>query len=104
MAAQADKKRWERLATLAVALGELIEVAPRMYIHAETEPLLRSKVAEVVNREGGATVSKIREELDSSRKYVVPFMEYLDRVGFTKRVGDQRVLAVRLADQTTIVT
>jgi len=34
----------------------------------------------------------VREELGSSRKYVVPFVEYLDRVGFTKRVGDQRVL------------
>jgi selenocysteine-specific elongation factor len=39
-----------------------------------------------------ASVSEIRQELDSTRKYVVPFMEYLDRIGFTKRDGDRRVL------------
>ena len=39
------------------------------------------------------TEKRHRTMIDSSRKYVVPLVEYLDRSGFTKRVGDQRVLA-----------
>jgi len=89
----ADRKRRERLATLAVALGEIVKVDTKLYVHAETEERLRSTVAALVKQCGGVTVAEVREALDSSRKYVVPFMEYLDRVGFTRRVGDRRVLA-----------
>ncbi len=90
---QADKKRVLRLATLAVAMGELVVIAPKMYLHAEMEAYLRSKVAALVAESGGAAVSEVRVALGSSRKFVVPFLEYLDRVGFTRRDGDRRVLA-----------
>ena len=65
VAAQADKKRREQL---------------------------REKVAGVIAAEGGVSVARVREMLGSTRKFVVPFLEYLDRIGLTKRVGDQRVL------------
>ncbi|MCH7993939.1 MAG: selenocysteine-specific translation elongation factor [Planctomycetes bacterium] len=89
----ADKKRLERLITLAVAMGELVPIDGKIYLHAESERQLRSHVAEQIAREGRVTVASVRESLDSSRKFVVPFLEYLDKVGFTKRVGDYRVLA-----------
>jgi selenocysteine-specific elongation factor len=92
MASKGDKKRWERLATLAVALGELVLIEPKMYLHAETEKRLRTEVAGLIRARGPQTVAEIREMLQSSRKYVVPFVEYLDRIGFTRRVGDRREL------------
>lgn len=88
-----DRKRRERLVTLAVALGELVRIDARLYLATETEEQLRTKVAALVGELGQVTVANVREALDSSRKYVVPFMEYLDRIGFTKRFGDHRVLA-----------
>jgi len=90
---QADRKRLERLATLAVALGELVKVDAKMYLHAEVERRLRAAVTEMVEKTGGVTLSEMREALQSTRKYTVPIMEYLDRAGFTKRDGDKRVLA-----------
>ena len=92
-----ERKRIEKLATLAVALGELVKIDNDIYLHATCAEELRAKVAELVAEHGGATVSQIREALDSSRKYVVPIVEYLDRIGFTKRQGDQRVLAEETA-------
>ena len=89
----ADKKRLERLMTLAVAMGELVPIDGKIYLHAQSERQLRSHVADQIAREGQVTVASIRESLHSSRKFAVPFLEYLDRVGFTKRVGDYRVLA-----------
>ena len=38
------------------------------------------------------TSEEIREVLNTSRKYAVPLVEYLDRVGFTQRLGDKRKL------------
>lgn len=87
-----ERKRVEKLATLAVALGELVKIDNDIYLHAACAEELRTRVAELVAEHGGVTVSQVREGLDSSRKYVVPIVEYLDRIGFTKRVGDQRVL------------
>jgi len=91
--ASADKKRIERLATLAVAMGDLVKIDGKIYLHADTDGQLRKAVADLVRDTEGATVAEIRETLGSSRKFVVPFMEYLDRVGYTRRVGDRRVLA-----------
>ncbi len=92
IASQADRKRWERLATLSVALGDLVQIAPKLYLHADMERQLRYKVAGLIRERSGVTVAEVREALDSSRKYVVPFVEYLDRVGFTRRIEDRRVL------------
>ncbi len=36
--------------------------------------------------------SEIKEALGTTRKYAVPLLEYFDRQGFTKRVGDVRIL------------
>jgi len=91
-ASRVEEKRMARLATLAVALGELVVIASDLYLHVEVEKRLRAKVAELIAGVGAVSVAQVREALDSSRKFVVPFVEYLDRVGFTKRVGDQRVL------------
>lgn len=83
-----------QLIALAAAEGELIEIAPEMYLHAESEQQLRAILSEKLSG-GGMTVSQIREILDTSRKYAVPICEYLDRIGFTRRQGDLRVLAGR---------
>ncbi len=92
-AKQADKKRMERLASLAAAMGELVKVDAKLYLHVEAESTLRSTVADLIRRQGSITLSEIREALGSTRKYMVPMMEYLDRIGFTARDGDKRKLA-----------
>ena len=88
-----DRKRLQRLVTLAVAQGELVPIDGDVHLHAETESGLRSTVRQLIEAQGGVTVAQIREALQSSRKFVVPFVEYLDKVGFTKRAGDLRTLA-----------
>lgn len=92
LAPKPDRKRLERLATLATAMGELVKIDSKLYLHVELERELRERVAGLIGEQGGVTVSEVREAVESSRKYVVPFLEYLDRVGFTKRVEDRRVL------------
>jgi selenocysteine-specific elongation factor len=36
------------------------------------------------------TASQVREALGLSRKYLIPFLEYCDRTGVSKRKGDLR--------------
>jgi len=82
------------LLALAVADGDLVEVAAKSYLHVATDNAMQEKIREHLQSQGtGCTLSEIRELLGSSRKYVVPYCEYLDKIGFTKREGDLRVLA-----------
>jgi selenocysteine-specific elongation factor len=87
-----DGKRVKRIVTLAVAFGELVEIDGTLFLSVENEARLRETVAGMIRESGGVSVSEIREKLNSSRKYTVPLMEHLDRIGFTKREGDKRVL------------
>lgn len=87
-----DLKRLRRLATVAVSYGDLAEIDSTIYLSAEHEERMRRLVSETIRESQGVTVAQVREQLNSSRKYVVPLMEYLDRIKFTKRQGDLRVL------------
>lgn len=79
---------------LAVLEGELVHLELDMYLHMDSEPGLREKVAAMAGvAESGVTVSQAREALGVSRKYAIPLMVYLDRVGFTRKDGDLRFLA-----------
>ncbi len=91
-ATQAKMQRIQRLAKIAVATEQLVEIDKGLYLHHAWAQLLRDKVASIIRGGQDASVSTIKQELGSSRKYVVPFLEHLDRTGFTRRDGDVRVL------------
>ena len=92
-AAQKNKASVASLVSLAATEGDLVQVSQDFYLHREMEEQMRSKLSEQINKSGGMTLSQIRELLETTRKYAVPICEYLDRIGFTKRDGDLRVLA-----------
>ena len=72
--------------------GDLIEIAPDVVLLRENFEEMKSKVAELISKNGPATVSELRQALGSSRRVMVPLLERLDREGFTQRVGDTRTL------------
>ena len=49
-------------------------------------------VRKFISEHGPSTVSDLRQALGSSRRVVVPLLEYLDRTFVTLRQGDKRVL------------
>jgi selenocysteine-specific elongation factor len=78
---------------VAVAEGFLVRISEDIFLHADTEAQMRRIVTERLQAAPGATVAEIRDLLGTTRKFAVPFCEYLDRIGLTKRDGDLRVLA-----------
>ena len=79
---------------VCVAEGYLVQIAPDIYLHADAEAQMRQRVRDKLAGGGpGVTVAEIRDLLGTTRKYAVPFCEYLDRIGLTRREGDLRVLS-----------
>ncbi len=89
---ESNKARVDKLLKIAGSVGQVVRIDPSLYLHADTEARLRERVQQLFEQSGPFTVSSLREAIDSSRKYVVPFVEHLDRVGFTKRDGDVRTV------------
>ncbi len=81
------------LLSFAADHGDVVPIAAGMYLHAEWEMEMRSRVGKQLQAGSGMTVAEIRDLLGTSRKFAVPLCEYLDRQGFTKRQGDLRILA-----------
>ena len=84
-----------QLLALAAANGELVEISSEFYLHAEVDRTAKQQLTDRLSGGEGLTMSQIREILATSRKYAVPYCEYLDKIAFTKRDGDVRVLADR---------
>jgi selenocysteine-specific elongation factor len=55
---------------------------------------------EALRRDGELTVATFRQLVATSRKYAVPILDRCDRLGYTRRVEDRRVLGPT-ADELT---
>ena len=72
-----------------------MKVQDGLYLGTNHERSMREKVASELSRriasgQPGLTVAEIRDLLGTTRKFAVPLCEYLDRIGVTRREGDQR--------------
>jgi selenocysteine-specific elongation factor len=82
------------IAATATAAGLLVRISDEIHLTPAAAADLRDRVVTALRQSpGGLTVSAVRDLLGTTRKYAVPFCEYLDRVGVTRRQGDFRVLA-----------
>jgi selenocysteine-specific elongation factor len=83
------------LVTALVESGELVKFSSDYALTKQRYETAKTVIAEAIAREGSLTASRAREVLGTSRKYVIPFLEHLDAIGFTTRSGDVRTLGRR---------
>ena len=72
--------------------GKVVKVSESIVFSAAACREMSEKVVAHLQENGSITVAEARTMFNTSRKYVLPFLEYLDRQRVTRRVGDDRVL------------
>jgi selenocysteine-specific elongation factor len=82
----------QRALKFLVESGEVIEISAELVLSASAVAQATAHVKAFIAKHGPATVSDLRQRLGSSRRVVVPFLEYLDRTFVTVRHGDRRAL------------
>jgi selenocysteine-specific elongation factor len=82
----------QQVVRFLIATGEAIEVGSDLVVLRENFERMKKALADFISKNGPATVSELRQALESSRRIVVPLLERLDRDGVTRRVGDKRIL------------
>jgi len=70
----------------------LVQVAPDLLFHAEAVDRARTLVVDFIRKEGQMESVKMKYLLDTTRKFAIPLLDYLDRVGVTRAVGHTRYL------------
>ena len=77
--------------------GEIVEITREIVVLREAAEQMQKTITEFLSEHGSATASQLRQKIDTTRRIIIPFLEYLDRTGVTRRIGDERVLAKKSA-------
>jgi selenocysteine-specific elongation factor len=72
--------------------GDMVELNSEIVLLRDAAEQMRSTVVGLISDHGPATASQLRQAIGTSRRVIIPFLEYLDRIGVTQRVGDSRQL------------
>jgi selenocysteine-specific elongation factor len=94
-AAGIDPRAAGRAWTALERAGEAVRVGRSLHFHPEPLGVLEAQVVAICERDGEATIAKLRDELGTSRKYAQALLEHLDRTKVTLRRGDAHVLRRR---------
>jgi selenocysteine-specific elongation factor len=82
----------QRALRFLIETGEVVEINAELVMAAQGVTRATEVVQKFIRDHGPATVSDLRQALGSSRRVVVPLLEYLDRTFVTLRQGDKRAL------------
>ncbi|MFM8322264.1 MAG: selenocysteine-specific translation elongation factor [Chloroflexota bacterium] len=73
-------------------LGQLVAVNQEVVFRRQDYERMLQDVHMLIARHGSLTVAQARDHFNTSRKYVLGFLEHLDAGGVTVRQGDERKL------------
>ena len=82
----------EEVLGVLLARGDLVQVSPEVLFLRETYEEMVERIRAHIQQQGSITLAQVRDLFQTSRKYAQALLEYLDGVGVTRRVGDERVL------------
>ncbi|MEE9524522.1 MAG: SelB C-terminal domain-containing protein, partial [Thermodesulfovibrionales bacterium] len=74
---------------------KLARINDSVYLERDLADKLIVKVKAFFDTKEEMTVGEFRDLLDTSRKYALPYLEYLDSMKITIRVGEVRKLVKR---------
>jgi selenocysteine-specific elongation factor len=85
-----DQKRFDDILKLMAKEGSLVRISESMYVTSSVYNKMIENLKNFFSKKPEMTVAEFRDVLNTSRKYALPFLEYLDTHKITLRVGDIR--------------
>jgi selenocysteine-specific elongation factor len=82
----------EQVYTALLETGTLVALSPEVVFRREDYDRMLVEVRGLFEIHGTLTAAQVRDHFNTSRRYVLAFLEHLDNVGVTVREGDVRRL------------
>jgi selenocysteine-specific elongation factor len=73
--------------------GELVRLSGKVILHPDHLEASRRKLTDYLAQHERVDAVRFKELLGTSKKYSIAILEYWDRKGLTRRIGDERILA-----------
>lgn len=89
---ECKQKLGDELYQALLELGELIQVSDEVVFRTADYLQAKEMVGGFIAQQGDVSAAQVRDHLQTSRKYALALLEYLDQIGFTERRGDVRIL------------
>ncbi|HMK49394.1 MAG TPA: SelB C-terminal domain-containing protein, partial [Thermodesulfovibrionales bacterium] len=90
-----DQKRFADILKLMTKEGRLVRINDSIYVTSAVYNQMVEKLRIFYSKKPDMTVAEFRDLLGTTRKYALPFVEYLDAANVTLRVGDVRKLLLK---------
>ncbi|MHC4618562.1 MAG: selenocysteine-specific translation elongation factor [Planctomycetota bacterium] len=88
----AGKDKVERVLKILIEYERLVRVENDLLFHCNAVDRARDILVSYLNKEGKLESVKFKYLLDTTRKYAIPLLDYMDRIGVTRRLGNTRYL------------
>lgn len=75
-----------------VDTGELLPVSSEVVFRKKDFDKMVVDIRTLIESNGSITIAQVRDHFNTTRRYALAFMEYLDTQGVTRREGDARIL------------
>jgi selenocysteine-specific elongation factor len=72
--------------------NRIVQIDRDKFLHCDAINEGEKRIRDYLTGKQSATVSELKEVLNTSRKWAVPILNYYDKIGLTTRIGDQREL------------
>lgn len=78
----------------------LVRLNDNRFLTFEAMEVIKDKVAHIIRTRERFTLQDAKEVLGYGRTHAIPVLEYLDTIGFTRRIGDERFLVEKVPAKT----
>ena len=82
----------QEIVSLLVSQGRVVKISEEIHYAPIPYGEVVQKIENFIREKGKISVGDLRDMVNTSRKYALPFLEHLDSQKITRRVGDDRVL------------
>ena len=83
--------------SLLIDEGLMVKIKEDLYYHHEPLEQLKQALVDFFNTRDELTTLQFKEMTGTSRKFMIPLLEYFDTIQFTIRVGDTRKLRKKIS-------
>ncbi len=91
-----SEKKFRELSSLLIQQGRLTYVEEKLYFHRDAVERAIATLRDFFTSHEAISVSQFRELLNTTRKFALPLLTWMDNHGYTLREGDVRVAGEKL--------
>ncbi len=85
-----DQTIGEELLQYYLRRGDMVKVADNLYFSSSALEEAKEIVLRLLQEKSEFSASEAKDRLNTSRKYLIPLLEYFDKLKLTRRQGDKR--------------